>query len=59
MQLKVILWEAILTTLVVSYVAVLAEKRMDQIPFNFYDLIVPSAVFLIALSLYFLKGRDH
>ena len=59
MQLKIILWEAILTTLVVSYVAVLAEKRMDQIPFNFYDLIVPGAVFLIALSLYFLKGRDN
>ncbi|MGZ3938075.1 MAG: YqhA family protein [Flavisolibacter sp.] len=59
MQLKVILWEAILTTMVVSYVAMMAEKRMDQVPFNIYDLIIPGAVFLIALSLYFLKGKEH
>jgi len=58
-QLKVILWEAILTTLVVSYLAGLAEKRMDQIPFDVYDLVIPGAIFLIALSLYFLKGKEH
>jgi uncharacterized membrane protein YqhA len=58
-QLKVILWEAILTTLVVSYLAGLAEKRMELIPFGVYDLIIPGAIFLIALSLYFLKGKEH
>ena len=58
-ELKVILWEAILTTLVVAYLAGLAEKRMEQIPFGVYDLIIPGAIFLIALSLYFLKGKEH
>ena len=59
MQLKVILWEAILTTLVVSYVAGLAEKRMDQITISVYDLIIPGAILLIALSLFFLKRGEH
>src|SRR5215211_3391485 len=48
-QLKVVLWEAILTTLVVSYLVDLAEKKMYGIQINLQSLIVPGAIFLIAL----------
>lgn len=58
-QLKVILWEAILTTLVVSYVAGLAEKRMDRQTVSPFDLIIPGAILIIALSLFFLKKGEH
>jgi len=58
-QLKVTLWEAILTTLVVSYLAGLAEKKFANLPFDLYDLIIPGAIFLIALSLYFLKKGEN
>ena len=58
-QLKIVLWESILTTLVVSYIAGLAEKRMDHITISLYDLILPGAILLISLSLYLIKGRDH
>jgi len=61
-QLKVILWEAILTTLVVSYLAGLAEKKFDNHSTSLNDLIIPGAILLIALSLFFLKkgeNKDH
>ncbi len=59
-QLKVLLWEAILTTLVVSYLAALAEKRMNGGELVIHDLIIPGAIFLIAASLFFLKkGENH
>jgi uncharacterized membrane protein YqhA len=61
-QLKVILWEAILTTLVVSYLAGLAEKKFDNHTTSLYDLVIPAAILLIALSLFFLKkgeGKEH
>lgn len=57
-QLKVILWEAILTTLVVSYLAGLAEKKFDNHSSSFNDLIIPGAILLIALSLFFLKKGE-
>jgi len=58
-QLKVTLWEAILTTLVVSYLASLAEKKFDNLSFDVYDLIIPGAILLIALSLFFLKKGEN
>lgn len=58
-QLKVILWEAILTTLVVSYLAGLAEQRMQGEPLQLQHLIIPSAILLIAISLFFLKKGEH
>lgn len=57
-QLKVTLWEAILTTLVVSYLAGLAEKKFDRQVVSIYDLIIPGAILLIALSLFFLKKGE-
>ena len=58
-QLKVTLWEAILTTLVVSYLAGLAEKKFDKQLISLYDLILPGAILLIALSLFFLKKGEN
>ncbi len=58
MQLKVILWEAILTTLVVSFLAGLAEKRIRGIETSMLNLILPAGILLIALSLFFLKKGD-
>ena len=58
MELKVILWEAILTTLVVSYLAWLGEKRALKIDIGTESLLVPAGILLIALSLYFLKKGE-
>jgi uncharacterized membrane protein YqhA len=58
-QLKVILWEAILTTLVVSYLAGLAEQRMQGEALALQHLIIPGAILLIAISLFFLKKGEH
>jgi len=59
LQLKVILWEAILTTLVISTLARLAELRWNDTPITWYSLVVPSIVLVFALSLYFLKKGEH
>lgn len=61
-HLKVILWEAILTTLVVSYLAGLAERRLNGEDLHWIHLIIPGAILLISLSLFFLKkgeGKGH
>jgi len=58
MELKAILWEAILTTLVVSYLTRLAERFIDGKEITFYSLVMPGGIFLIALSLYFLKRTE-
>lgn len=58
-QLKVLLWEAILTTLVVSYLAGLAERRLSGGQLAVHDLIIPGAILLIAVSLFFLKKGEH
>jgi uncharacterized membrane protein YqhA len=54
-QLKAILWEAILTTLVVSFIAGLVQQRLDGKEPNPQHLIIPGAILLLAISLYFLK----
>jgi uncharacterized membrane protein YqhA len=59
MELKVILWEAILTTLVVTFLATLAETKMQGGEINEKELIVPVSVLLFAISLYFLKKGEH
>ena len=58
-ELKVILWEAVLTTLVISYLAYLAELRVEGKAITFQDLTVPGAILLIAVSLFFLKKGEH
>ena len=59
LQLKAILWEAILTTLVVSYLARLAERIINEQELTVKSLIIPGGIFLIALSLFFLKKGEH
>ena len=58
LQLKVILWEAILTTMVVSHVANLVEKKISGAPTSINDLLIPAAVLVISLSLYFVKKGE-
>ena len=58
-ELKIILWETILTTFVVSYIADLAlHKVLKHGNFTPAQLILPGAVFLLAASLYFLKKGE-
>lgn len=57
-QLKVVLWETILTTLVIHYLGTLAEMKLKGEALGPAHLILPGAIFLIALSLYLLKKED-
>lgn len=59
MQLKVILWEAILTTLVISFVAGLVEQRLSGQTIALVHLVIPGCILLISISLYFLKKGEH
>ena len=59
MQLKVILWEAILTTMVISFLAGLAEQRLGGQPVTVMHLIIPGCILIISISLFFLKKGDH
>ena len=58
-ELKVILWEAILTTLVIAFLTGLAGKKINGEPIDVETLIVPAGIFLISVSLYFLKKGKH
>ncbi len=58
MQLKIILWEAILTTLVIGYLTGLAEARLNGDAIHVRHLIVPGGILLISLSLYLLKKSE-
>src|SRR5215471_3346099 len=58
MQLKAILWEAILTTLVVAYLAKLAENEIEGKQMTVESLLIPGGVLLIAISLFFLKRAE-
>ncbi|MBL7700064.1 MAG: YqhA family protein [Chitinophagaceae bacterium] len=57
-ELKIILWEAILTTLVVSWLAGLVERKIRGDAIDLQSLIVPGAILIIAMSLFFLKKRE-
>ena len=58
MELKAILWEAILTTLVVAYLAKLAEGEIEGKQLAVEDLLIPGGVLLISISLFFLKRSE-
>jgi uncharacterized membrane protein YqhA len=60
-QLKIILWEAILTTLVVTWLVSLVEKKVSGAAFDIQSLIIPGGILIIAVSLFFLKKgeADH
>ena len=57
-ELKIILWEAILTTMVIYYLAGLAEKKINGVEIALDNLILPGAILLIALSLFLLKKHE-
>ena len=60
MQLKSILWEAILTTLVIAFLTGIARKKINGELVDTEMLILPAGILMIALSLYFLKkGEPH
>jgi uncharacterized membrane protein YqhA len=59
MELKIILWEAILTTLVVGYLARLAALTFEGRALTYASLVIPGAILLIALSVFFLKKSEH
>jgi uncharacterized membrane protein YqhA len=58
MELKAILWEAILTTLVVTYLAGLAERAIEGKEIEIQSLLIPGGILLIAVSLFFLKRAE-
>ena len=55
MQLKALLWEAILTTLVVSYLAYLVGIKLSGGVFSIEILVLPLSILIISASLYLLK----
>lgn len=58
-ELKIILWEAILTTFIITYIGDLAlHKIIKNEPFSLAQLILPGAILILALSLYFLKKGE-
>ena len=59
MQLKIILWEAILTTLVVSWLASLVEIEISGKSPDLHSLVLPAGILIIALSLFVLKKGEH
>ena len=59
MDLKVILWEAILTTLVISYLADVARIKISGGEVTEHSLLIPAAILVISISLYFLKKGEH
>jgi uncharacterized membrane protein YqhA len=58
-QLKIILWEAILTTLVVSWLASLVEIEISGKSPDIHSLVLPAGILIIALSLFVLKKGEH
>ena len=59
-ELKVILWEAILTTMVIAYVASMVQKRGEGETLNYTHLVLPASIMLLAMSLFFMKkGGEH
>ena len=57
-QLKIILWETILTTMVVAYLATLAELGLTKEPLGPKHLIIPGAIFFLAVALFFVKKEE-
>jgi len=59
MQLKIILWEAVLTTLVVTWLAGLFEQKLRSVDPDIQSLIIPGGVLLLATALFFLKKGEE
>lgn len=61
LQLKALLWEAILTTLVVSFLATLVSIKLSGDSLGWEVLALPVCILIISVSLYALKkgGSEH
>ncbi|QEE49859.1 YqhA family protein [Flavobacterium alkalisoli] len=57
-KLKVILWETILTTFLVSYLAGIAEKKFSGEEITVQSLIIPAAIVMLSISMVFLKKES-
>jgi uncharacterized membrane protein YqhA len=57
-ELKLILWEAVLTTLVVGFLTNLVSKKIEHEIIDQTVLIIPIGILLIAVSLFFLKKGE-
>jgi uncharacterized membrane protein YqhA len=59
LDLKIILWEAVLTTLVIGFLIAVAETELeDKVP-GIDILYIPAAIALITISLFLLKKDNH
>ena len=58
MHLKIILWEAVLTTLVIAWLAGLADQKFRGVEPTIQSLIIPGGILMLAVSLYFLKKGE-
>lgn len=58
-QLKVLLWEAVLTTLVVAYFAMFFTNNFAGLEPQLNSLILPGGILVIAISLFLLKKKPH
>jgi uncharacterized membrane protein YqhA len=54
-QLKAILWEAVLTTLVISFLANYVARNFAGLEQGLDSLILPAAILMISISLHILK----
>jgi len=54
-DLKIVLWEAVLTTLVIGFLIAIAQLELEDKEAGIEILFMPVAIALIAISLYLLK----
>lgn len=59
LDLKIILWEAVLTTLVIGFLVTVAEDEMENREAGIHLLYIPGAITLITLSLFLLRKEIH
>jgi uncharacterized membrane protein YqhA len=59
-ELKISLWEAILTALLISFVAAVVKFNQASDPGVPYALLIlPVSILILALSIYFMKKGNH
>jgi uncharacterized membrane protein YqhA len=59
-ELKISLWEAILTALLISFVAAVVKyNQANNAGVPYALLIIPVSILILALSIYFMKKGNH
>jgi uncharacterized membrane protein YqhA len=59
LDLKIILWEAVLTTLVVGFLIAVAKLELKNQEPSLQTLFIPASISLITVSLYLLRKNSH